>query len=219
MASYATAAIFSSLLRRKVTTCPTCPQVGPKRSPASHRDVIDDSHTRKYNGRDWVAPLEASDPSTDLLGVPCGRDDQRGLLPTYFLGMKAESMGGAVTTILPTTLSATLDMTEPFLEVPEAGCKVFQDALGLQYDSVNNLYLLDSTVRTRLRELSPNITIEASADGGEFSSPSFTVTLPYDAFDHKIAMCNGEYLPYFPIRPAKSDTGNVLGRVNFSGNT
>jgi len=106
-------------------------------------------------------------------------------------------------------------MTRPFLELPETVCYDLQESFGLEYNSTYDLFLVNSTQRDFLRGLSPLVRIEISNGGRGNNSQTLNITLPYAAFDHEIQLCDGEFVPYFPIKVAKPERGNVLGRVFF----
>jgi hypothetical protein len=115
--------------------------------------------------------------------------------------------------ILPTPISATLDSTLPFLELPEAACHNWQHTFGLQHDSETGFFVPNSTTLRILRELNTSVVLTLNGD----NDPNpFDIILPFEAFDHEIQTTfDSRTTPYFPIKAAEQNRGNVLGRVLF----
>ena len=139
-----------------------------------------------------------------------------------FLGLEILSISAKNTTIssknssmpfelLSSRVWAAIDTSLPFLELPEIACRAMQRAFGLQYNHALDIFQVTPTARARLREQNPNITISVGIRNETHMTHDYI--FPYAAFDHEIQLCNGSKIPYFPIRVAKSDSGNILGRV------
>jgi len=171
---------------------------------------------KQSRGSFTLAGYDRSFRGNDTVGMPFTKHWDRPLnldvLSISVTGAPMQNSSDPVR-LLSSTVSTMIDTTSPFLELPEAVCQHFQDTFGLQYNSTIDIFLVNATTRARLRALAPNITMHVGSDYG--NPMGIDITLPYAAFDHEIEMCDGERLPYFPIRVAKPEKGNILGRVFF----
>lgn len=112
------------------------------------------------------------------------------------------------------SLPMVLDSTVSQLWLPRVVCDAMEDALGLTFDTVSELYLVNDTARQALIELDPTFTFKLAADST--SNETTTITLPYPAFDLQIGPPTYDFnFHYFPIRRARK--GSVLGRAFLQG--
>ncbi len=107
---------------------------------------------------------------------------------------------------------ALIDSTVPHLWLPTAACQAFEDAFGIQFDPITNLYLVDDNQHAAMVEQNAEVTFQlgTSLNGGDIIS----ITLPYASF----ALETGPPFVrsrrrYFPLRRAKDETQFTLGRA------
>ena len=107
-----------------------------------------------------------------------------------------------------------IDSSVPHLWLPKEICDNFEQAFGLTYDPITDLYLVNDTIHSELTQKNPSVTIKL-VNSLEDTSVNYTnIELPYSAFDLQASY---PYYPnatnYFPIRRAANDTQYVLGRT------
>ncbi|PVH75653.1 acid protease, partial [Cadophora sp. DSE1049] len=115
--------------------------------------------------------------------------------------------------LLPTSISAFLDSSLPYIWLPLAACVLFEKEFGLIWDAATELYLVNDTLHDALLAADPSVTF-AINNGTE----GFTVniTLPYAAFDltaSRPLVQNSSR--YFPLKRANSTTQYILGKTFF----
>lgn len=111
---------------------------------------------------------------------------------------------------LPVT--ANIDTTVSQMYLPQSACDLFQQAFGLEYDSVKDFYLVNNTAHNELLQSNPSVTFTIGDTGS--SGLTTNIVFPYSAFDLAVR------LPFynndtrcFPIRVAKDESQQVLGRA------
>ena len=106
-----------------------------------------------------------------------------------------------------------VDSTVPYLWLPESTCEAFQQAFGLTWDPIHNLYTVNDTSHKANLKSNASITFELSNSltGG---SPSVNITLPYASFDLvATAPLVSSQTRYFPLQRGNDDTQYTLGRT------
>ncbi|KAL8910918.1 MAG: hypothetical protein Q9171_003823 [Xanthocarpia ochracea] len=107
---------------------------------------------------------------------------------------------------------ALIDSTVPHLWLPTEACQAFEDAFGIQFDPITNLYLVDDNQHAAMVEQNAEVTFQlgTSLNGGDIIS----ITLPYASFDLEIGPpFVRSQRKYFPLRRAKDETQFTLGRA------
>lgn len=123
------------------------------------------------------------------------------------------TLGGTLS-LLPggTGIIAPIDSTVSHLWLPQTVCDVFEQAFGLTYDPITDLYLVNSTIHSQLLQLNPSVTfaIGNNATGGSTTD----IVLPYAAFDLNASLpIYNISTPYFPLRRAANASQYALGRT------
>ncbi|KAL8775101.1 MAG: hypothetical protein Q9209_000580 [Squamulea sp. 1 TL-2023] len=119
---------------------------------------------------------------------------------------------GSTHDLLPTGINAYVDSTVPQIWLPLEACKEFERAFGLDYDSENQLYPVNSTLHTKLMAQNASITFRLgdSDSGGQ----SIDITLPYDSFDLQAKPpFTANATRYFPLQRAANESQYTLGRT------
>ncbi len=114
--------------------------------------------------------------------------------------------------LLPQSFSALVDSTVPHLWLPTAACQAFEDAFGIQWDPITNLYLVSDDQHDAMVRQNAEVTIQLgnSLNGGD----TISITLPYASFDLEIGPPFVKtQRKYFPLRRAKDETQTTLGRA------
>ena len=118
---------------------------------------------------------------------------------------------GKTTELLNSGILAFVDSTIPYLYLPLDVCQQFENAFGLVWDPVTELYLISQTLHSSLvaRNLNFTFTLGNQVSGGK----TIQIVLPYAAFDLTVTspIVNGTQ-SYFPLRRGNS-TQYVLGRA------
>ena len=120
-------------------------------------------------------------------------------------------------TPLTNGILSLIDSTIPHIWLPLSACEIFEQAFGLAYDNSTDLYLVNSTIHSKLLALNPTVTFKLGNDLS--SEPTVTISLPYSAFDlqaqYPIYTSNSSNssVNYFPLRRAANDTQYTLGRT------
>jgi len=108
-----------------------------------------------------------------------------------------------------------LDSTSPYYVFPEATCKKFQRAFGLEYEPQSGLFLVNESASQLLRDRKSTMQFkfidEWEEDGG------VEVSLPFESFDLKIrrTLEGQERGQYFSLKVATGNEISVLGRAFF----
>lgn len=142
---------------------------------------------------------------------PLAADDTRDLV-VGIQTIKSTDSNGQSHNLLSSGISAYVDSAVAEIWLPVEACTLFEQAFGLVYDPVNNLYPVNSTWETALKALNPNITftLGSTASGG----PSMSITLPYAAFDLQATWPKyPNSTRYFPLRRASDPSQYILGRT------
>ena len=120
---------------------------------------------------------------------------------------------GYSASLLPTPISAYIDSTIPYIYLPEEACRLFEQTLGLLYDSVSQKYLIDNGLHQSLLANNTNITFHLGNSG----NTTIDIEMPYASFDLQGSF---PFFPndtntsrYFPLRKATNDTQYTLGRT------
>lgn len=114
--------------------------------------------------------------------------------------------------LLSQGIFALIDSTVPHLWLPADACSNFEDAFGLEWDSLNNLYLVNDTTHSTLTKTNPTLTFSLadSAMGGA----SVDIEFPYAAFDLTAAPPRVKTQSrYFPLQRSPDDSSYTLGRT------
>jgi hypothetical protein len=117
-----------------------------------------------------------------------------------------------VVTLSNSPTYVTIDSTVPHLWLPEQTCDEFAKVFGLQFDPHTQLYLVNTTVHDRLKQLNPSINFQL----GTSRDPTSVVNikLPYGAFDLEASHpIYPNATNYFPIRRAANESQFTLGRA------
>lgn len=105
-----------------------------------------------------------------------------------------------------------IDSSVPDIWLPMSACQVFEQAFGLTYDPLTDLYLVNDSIHKQLQQKEPTVTFELGVMESE--GPSVNITLPYGAFD---LQASSPIYPnatnYFPLRRATNETQQTLGRA------
>ena len=145
------------------------------------------------------------------LSYPFDADDSRSLTVGLQSIIVSDSLLGVLT---PLTNGAffLIDSTVPDIWLPTSACQLFEQAFGLIYDNVTDLYLVNASAHIRLQQLNPTITFKLGISA--FEPPFIDISLPYAAFD---LQASSPFYPnatnYFPIRRAANSTQYTLGRT------
>ncbi|KAL9035832.1 MAG: hypothetical protein Q9180_004637, partial [Flavoplaca navasiana] len=114
--------------------------------------------------------------------------------------------------LLPQSFSALVDSTVPHIWLPTAACQAFEDAFGIQWDPITNLYLVSDDQHDAMVRQNAEVTIQLgnSLNGGD----TISIKLPYASFDLEIGPpFVRTQRKYFPLRRAKDETQTTLGRA------
>lgn len=127
--------------------------------------------------------------------------------------MVTNSLNGTMSMPVGSTgLNMSIDSTVSQLWLPRSICDSMAQALGLTYDASTDLYLINSTSRSRLLDLNPEFTFTLAANSS--SNTTTNIVLPYAAFDLQIGLpVYNSSVTYFPIRRAANESQQVLGRA------
>jgi hypothetical protein len=108
------------------------------------------------------------------------------------------------------SLPMVLDSTVSQLWLPRVVCDELETSLGLLYDPLTELYVVNDTAHAKLIELAPTFAFTLAADST--SNETTTVVLPYAALDLQADLpIYNATTNYFPIRRASKRS--VLGRA------
>ena len=120
---------------------------------------------------------------------------------------------GKTTELLTSGILAFIDSTIPYIYLPLEVCQAFENAFGLEWDPVTELYLISSSEHSALvaRNLNFTFTLGNTVDSGTTTN----IVLPYAAFDltvnSPVANVN-ESSSYFPLKRG-NDSQYTLGRT------
>ncbi|MCJ1378580.1 hypothetical protein MMC17_001679 [Xylographa soralifera] len=118
----------------------------------------------------------------------------------------------------------TIDSTTPFLWLPEAVCTRLEDAFGIVYNDLLQLYLLNTTQQQTLANANISFTFDLSDYPGSHNGVS--LQLSYKAFDLALSYgfpglesvfpqmgASSPSVPYLPVRKAANSTQYTIGRM------
>ena len=109
-------------------------------------------------------------------------------------------------------IQALVDSTVPYMWLPQSACTLFENAFGIQWDSIRHIYTVNSTQPENLLKSNPTVLFEISNSLSQ--GASVNISLPYTAFD-LIATTpivnNGSYL--WPLQRANDASQYTLGRA------
>lgn len=145
------------------------------------------------------------------VSFPFNSEDARDLT----LQLEAITMADSTTTIslLPTSIPAFVDSSQPSIWLPIEACALFEKAFNLTWNEEKELYLLTGTQHSALLAQNPNVTFTL---GNLTAGSNVNITLPYAAFDLNVSFPIVENsTSYFPLKRAANDTQYTLGRTFF----
>lgn len=105
-----------------------------------------------------------------------------------------------------------IDSTVPHIWLPADTCSAFEDAFGIEYDPISNLYLVNDTQHESMLKQDSSVTFQLAnaLNGGS----AINITLPYSSFDLEIGPpFVKSQRRYFPLRQAKDESQYTLGRT------
>ena len=117
------------------------------------------------------------------------------------------------TALLSQGILSLVDSTVPYLWLPQSSCQAFENAFGISWDPIKNLYLINETTHDTLLKVNPSVTFSL-ADSN--SPTSVNITFPYAAFDlNATSPLVKTESRYFPLQRAADDNSYTLGRTFF----
>ncbi|KAL1639581.1 hypothetical protein SLS58_007781 [Diplodia intermedia] len=119
-------------------------------------------------------------------------------------------------TLLNDGIVVNIDSTLPYLWLPKEVCDTFQRAFGLSYDENTQLYLVDDTTHSQLKQLNPTVslTLGDGTTAGTGQNNTVVISLPYAAFDLQASWpLTKNTTNYFPLKRAANSTQYTLGRA------
>lgn len=134
------------------------------------------------------------------------------------VGLQAISMSDSTrqsVNLLPTPHYTYIDSTYSQIWLPVDACRAFEDAFGLIYDNVTELYLVNDTLHETLLAQNASVVFTLGTTLSE-ANQVVNITLPYAAFDltalpYYQGLINATQ--YFPLRRAQNETQYILGRA------
>lgn len=143
------------------------------------------------------------------VSFPFDQIDDRDL--TVTINSVTVTAGGINTSLMSTSIHALIDSTIPYISLPLAVCKKFEEAFGLTFNNDVQGYLVNDTLHQKLIDQNFSVTFTL----GNFNkTETVEISLPYAAFD-LIAdyplMRNQSR--YFPLMRAENDSQHILGRT------
>ena len=145
------------------------------------------------------------------LTFPFDADDSRRLTLGLQSVTASNTLQGALTPLSQGTLFM-IDSSVPDIWLPMSACQMFEQAFGLTYDPLTDLYLVNDSIHKQLQQKEPTVTFKLAVTESE--GLSVDITLPYGAFD---LQASSPIYPnatnYFPLRRAANETQQTLGRA------
>ena len=145
------------------------------------------------------------------LTFPFDADDSRRLTLGLQSVTVSNTLQGALTPLSQGALFM-IDSSVPDIWLPMSACQLFEQAFGLNYDPLTDLYLVNDSIHGQLQQKEPTVTFKLGVMESE--GPSVDITLPYGAFD---LQASSPIYPnatnYFPLRRAANETQQTLGRA------
>ena len=128
------------------------------------------------------------------------------------LGSITYSNSTIQTPLLSQGINALVDSTVPYLWLPESTCEAFQQAFGLVWDPIHNLYTVNDSSHEANIKQNASIVFQLS-NSLTGAGPSINITLPYASFDlNATAPLVSSQTRYFPLQRG-DDTQYTLGRT------
>ena len=154
---------------------------------------------------------DASRFTPNNLTFPFDADDSRRLT----LGLQSVTVSNTLQgTLTPLSQGSLfmIDSSVPDIWLPISACQLFEEAFGLLYDPLTDLYLVNDSIHKQLQQMEPNVTFKLGVMASE--GPSVDITLPYGAFDLQASSpIYPNTTDYFPLRRAANETQQTLGRT------
>ncbi|KAJ8109462.1 hypothetical protein OPT61_g7439 [Boeremia exigua] len=147
-------------------------------------------------------PMPSSANNTLTVGIPniIYKPDSKVEAETY--SFTAESSG----------FRANIDSSVPYLILPDAICKKFEEKFRLTYDEKANLYRVTNSSHEWNMQQNGTVTFSV-AEGAQMSKDFTNIQLPYGAFDLQMGDDIGNnFTRYFPIKRSKNGI-YTLGRT------
>jgi hypothetical protein len=125
--------------------------------------------------------------------------------------------GAGAYTLMVEPAQVMIDSTTPFLWLPESACRAFEQALGLRWNSSENLYFMNnSTIYNGL--VGPNLTFAFTLNDTPGSSNAVEINVPFSSLNLEISwpyvnISSTENIRYFPLKRASSELQYTLGRA------
>ena len=114
--------------------------------------------------------------------------------------------------LLPNSILTFIDSTLPYIYLPLEACEAFEVALGLTYNSTDELYSVNDTLHENLIANNPTFTFNL----GDTLIPnsSVDIVLPYASFDFDVASYPRvlNTTRFFPLKRSTNETQYTLGR-------
>ena len=154
---------------------------------------------------------DASRFTPNNLTFPLDADDSQSLTLSLQSITVSNTLQGALTPLSQGALFM-IDSSVPDIWLPMSACQLFEQAFGLIYDPLTDLYLVNDSIHEQLQQKEPTVTFKLGIMESE--GPSVDITLPYGAFD---LQASSPIYPnatnYFPLRRAANETQQTLGRA------
>ena len=138
-------------------------------------------------------------------------DDSRPLTLAVQSITANNTLQGDVTPLALSILSL-IDSTVPHIWLPKSACLAFEQAFGLIYDNMTDLYVINDTIHERLQKMNP--TVKFTLGNAVSSGDAVDIDLSYGAFDLQASSpiyVNTTH--YFPLRRANNESQHTLGRT------
>ena len=114
--------------------------------------------------------------------------------------------------LLPDPILTFIDSTLPYIYLPVEACQEFEKALGLAWDSSNDVYWVNDTLHRSL--LSKNLNFTFTIGDAIAGGPTVQIALPYASFDLEGRDSSGANTTrYFPLQRAVNESQYTLGRT------
>jgi len=114
--------------------------------------------------------------------------------------------------LLKNGILTLVDSTVPTIWLPLEVCQAFENAFGISYQPIPNLYIVNDTLHEQMVKRNASVTFTLAQTLG--SPTSINITLPYSSFDLEIdSPLVKTKERYFPLRRAADDTQYTLGRT------
>lgn len=114
--------------------------------------------------------------------------------------------------LLPDGIFAPINSLVSQIWLPVGACQAFEQAFGLEWDNVTELYPVSDDLHAILVQQNPSVTFRL---GQTLTSESTEITMPYSSFDLTASppLVRRISRRYFPLRRAANDSQYNLGRA------